>query len=134
MLAVNCAWFNVTQMNDLFEAEELRHGIHGGAVETSLMLHLHPELVKTDRAKNFVSRAIAVEAGNSVLRIEGSTGIGWQTQDLNEAGACGDATAADASRGKILLERAAQALVALAGEVSRHPAIRLSGVGGSLPT
>jgi creatinine amidohydrolase len=124
MLAVNCAWFNVTEMADLFEAEELRHGIHGGAVETSIMLYLHPDLVKMDRARNFVSRAIAVEAENSVLRVEGSTGIGWQTQDLNEAGACGDATAADAERGKTLLERAAQALVALAGDVSRYPPIK----------
>ena len=121
MLAVNCAWFNVTEMTDLFEPEELRYGIHGGAVETSLMLYLHPELVKMDRARNFVSHAIAIEARSSVLRIEGSTGIGWQTQDLNEAGACGDATRADASLGKQLLERAAQALVALAGDVSRYP-------------
>jgi creatinine amidohydrolase len=121
MLAVNCAWFNVTEMTDLFEPEELRYGIHGGAVETSLMLYLHPELVKMDQARNFVSRAIAIEARSSVLRIEGSTGIGWQTQDLNEAGACGDATRADASLGKQLLERAAQALVALAGDVSRYP-------------
>jgi creatinine amidohydrolase len=124
MLAVNCAWFNVTQMADLFDAEELRHGIHGGAVETSLMLYLHPQLVKMDRAGNFVSRAIAVEAENSVLRVEGSTGIGWQTQDLNEAGACGNAAAADAALGRKLLERAAQALAALAGDVSRYPAIK----------
>jgi creatinine amidohydrolase len=121
MLAVNCAWYNVTEMTDLFEAKELRHGIHGGAVETSIMLHLHPDLVKTALAKNFVSRAIAVEAENVVLRIEGSTGIGWQTQDLNAAGACGDATQADASKGKALVERAAKALAALAADVARFP-------------
>ncbi len=120
MLAVNCAWFNVTEMGDLFEAEELRHGIHGGAVETSIMLHLHPDLVKMDRARNFVSRASAIEAENAVLRVEGSTGIGWQTQDLNAAGACGDATRAQASLGKQLVERAAHALVALANDVSRY--------------
>jgi creatinine amidohydrolase len=123
MLAVNCAWYNVTEMADLFTAEELRHGIHGGAVETSIMLYLHPELVKMERARNFVSRAIAIEAHNAVLRVEGSTGIGWQTQDLNEAGACGDATQANASLGQELVERAARALVALAGDVSRYPAV-----------
>ena len=120
MLAVNCAWFDVTKMSDLFDAQELRHGIHGGAVETSLMLHLHPNLVKMDRARNFVSRSMGIEADNEILRVEGSTGIGWQTQDLNEAGACGDATRADVSRGKELLERAASALAALVMEVSRH--------------
>jgi creatinine amidohydrolase len=124
MLAVNCAWYNVTEMGDLFEPEELRHGIHGGAVETSIMLHLHPELVHMDRARNFVSRSIAVEAENAVLRVEGSTGIGWQTQDLNQAGACGDATRANASLGEQLIERAARALAALAADVSRYPAIK----------
>jgi creatinine amidohydrolase len=121
MLAVNCAWYSVTEMADLFDAVELRHGIHGGAVETSIMLHLHPDLVNLGRAQNFVSRSIAVEADNAVLRVEGATGIGWQTQDLNAAGACGDATRADAALGKILVDRAAQALAALAADVARYP-------------
>ena len=120
MLGVNCAWFDVTPMSDLFDAQELRHGIHGGAVETSLMLYLHPQLVKMDRARNFASRASAIEAENQVLRVEGTTRIGWQTQDLNAAGACGDATRANAAVGQQLLERAAQALATLAGEVSRY--------------
>jgi creatinine amidohydrolase len=67
-----------------------------------------------------VSRAIAVEADNAVLRVEGATGMGWQTQDLNAAGACGDATRADAALGKILVDRAAQALAALAADVARY--------------
>jgi creatinine amidohydrolase len=67
-----------------------------------------------------VSRAIAVEAENAVLRVEGSTSIGWQTQDLNTAGACGDATLADAAKGEELIERAAKALAALAAEVARY--------------
>jgi creatinine amidohydrolase len=121
MLAVNCAWFNVTPMSDLFEAQELQYGIHGGAVETSIMLHLHPDLVKMERARNFVSRAIALEAQYAVLRVEGATGIGWQTQDLNQAGACGDARRADASLGKVLVERAGAALAALVADVARHP-------------
>jgi creatinine amidohydrolase len=121
MLAVNCAWFNVTQMSDLFEAQELQYGIHGGAVETSIMLHLHPDLVKMERARNFVSNAIALEAQCAVLRVEGATGIGWQTQDLNHAGACGDATRANASLGKVLVERAAVALAALVADVARQP-------------
>ena len=121
MLAVNCAWFNVTPISDLFDPEELQYGIHGGAVETSIMLHLHPGLVKMDRARNFRSRAIALDAENAVLRVEGATAIGWQTQDLNQAGACGDATRADAGRGKMLVERAARALADLVADVARHP-------------
>jgi creatinine amidohydrolase len=126
MLAVNCAWFNVTPMGDLFDAAELQYGIHGGAVETSIMLHLHPKLVNMQRARNFVSRAAALEADCSVLRVEGATSIGWQTQDLNAAGACGDATRATAALGKELVERSAQALAALVADVGRYAGMPLA--------
>jgi creatinine amidohydrolase len=119
MLAVACSWYNLPKMDDLIDAHELRYGIHGGAVETSMMLHLHPELVRMNLAQNFVSTAAAFEAENAVLRVEGSTGFGWQTQDLNAAGACGDATRADAEIGRQLVERAAAALATLVAEVSR---------------
>lgn len=121
MLAVNCAWYDVTDMSDLFEPEELRHGIHGGAVETSIMLHLHPALVRTEKIGRFESRAAAIESAYSVLRVEGSTGMGWQTQDLNPQGACGDARRATAALGRELVERAARALAALVADVSRYP-------------
>jgi creatinine amidohydrolase len=108
-------------MTDLIDAQELRHGIHGGMVETSMMLHLHPELVDMQLARNFLSRSMVVEAENAVLRVEGATGIGWQTQDLNAAGVCGDATRATEALGRELVERAAQGLAALIADVDRYP-------------
>ena len=42
---------------DLFPEDEVRYGIHGGALETSLMMHLRPELVDTKAAEDFASRA-----------------------------------------------------------------------------
>jgi creatinine amidohydrolase len=110
-------------MSDLFEAQELQYGIHGGAVETSIMLHLHPTLVRMDRARNFLSNAAALDAQSAVLRVEGATAIGWQTQDLNRAGACGDATRATAALGQELVERAAKALAALIADVGRYTAM-----------
>jgi len=127
MFAVNCAWFNRINMSDLFEPEELRHGIHGGALETSIMLHLHPELVRMSEAGNFSNAAAIIERDNSVLRAEGAVGFGWQTQDLNPHGVCGDATQADANTGVILIERAAQALATLIEEVARFPLARIGG-------
>jgi len=130
LLAVNCAWFNLLDMSDLFEAAELRHGIHGGAIETSIMLHLHPELVRLHEARNFANTAAIIERENTVLRAEGAVGFGWQTQDLNAHGACGDATKANASVGAVLVERAAQALATLVDEVARFP---LERIGGATP-
>jgi creatinine amidohydrolase len=129
MFAVNCAWYNVVEMSDLFDTVELRHGIHGGAVETSIMLHLHPGLVKMSEAVNFPSTAQIVERENRVLRVEGAVGFGWQTQDLNTQGACGNAAKADARTGAILVERAAQALTTLIGEVARYPLGQLTASG-----
>jgi creatinine amidohydrolase len=121
VFAVACSWFQMIDMRDLFSPEELRHGIHGGQIETSMMLHLHPELVDMPRAQNFASKAIGIEAENAVLRSEGTVGFGWQAQDLNRFGACGDASAADASLGREVVERSAAALIALAQEVARYP-------------
>ena len=129
MFAVNCSWFNLIDMSDLFEPIELRHGIHGGAVETGIMLHLHPQLVRMREAKNFPSTAERIERDNRMLRAEGAVGFGWQTQDLNRAGACGDAGKADAATGAVLVARAAQALTTLIGEVARFP---LGGIGEGL--
>jgi len=126
MFAVGCSWFRVTDKRDLFDAEELTHGIHGGEVETSIMLHLHPELVDMTRAKNFVPLSVELAKSNGILTPEGAVGFGWQAQDLQAAGACGNAAAADAERGRQVVDRAARGLIALIEEVARYPLERLT--------
>ncbi len=121
MFVVNAAWFRITQQDDLFSSSELRHGIHAGEVETSVMLHLHPELVAMDEAANFQPLTIALEKAGGILSAEGAVGFGWQAQDLEPSGASGDAASADAGRGAILVERAAKALVALCADVIAYP-------------
>jgi creatinine amidohydrolase len=126
MFAVACSWFHIVDLSDLFEAAEIRHGIHAGAIETSVMRRLHPDLVDMTQARNFVSLSERIEQANLVLRSEGSVGFGWQAQDLNPAGATGDASCATAEAGEAILERAAAALVGLAGDVHRYPLSNLN--------
>ncbi len=121
MFAVSASWFRVTDTKDLFSAHEREFGIHGGEAETSVMLHLHPDLVMMDRAENFAPRSIDIARDYKFLTPEGAVGFGWQTQDLNQAGACGNATLADSARGAITVERAANGLVSLIAEVARYP-------------
>lgn len=121
MFAVACSWFSAIDMTDLFDREELSYGIHGGAIETSMMLHLHPDLVDMTKAERFVSAAAAIAARNAVLRAEGSVGFGWQAQDLHPAGVTGDATAATAALGRELVDRSAAALAALIAETQQYP-------------
>src|SRR5690349_11888403 len=53
MLAVTTAWSRFGVPDGLFDAEELRHGIHGGAVETSIMLARYPAEVRRDSIADF---------------------------------------------------------------------------------
>lgn len=125
MMAVNAAWFSMVDQMDLFGAAEAAHGIHGGAAETSLMLALHPELVRREAVADFAPDTIAWEHAGATLTAEGSVGFGWQTQDLHPSGACGDATMATAEAGAILIERSATALARLIREVAAFPLERL---------
>lgn len=105
----------------LFPDEELRHGIHGGSVETSMMLHLRPDLVNMDKAANFAPTTIGIEKEYRRLRANGPVAFGWSAQDLQDHGACGNAADADAERGRQVVEHMAAALVELLEDVDRYP-------------
>jgi creatinine amidohydrolase len=133
MLAVGCSWFRITAVDDLFSAAEISHGIHGGDIETSMMLAIAPEKVDMEKAEDFVPLTVEIERSGSPLTAEGAVGFGWQAQDLHPAGVCGDASAATAEKGGIVLDRAANALSALIAATGRFdmrrltPATRFSG-------
>jgi creatinine amidohydrolase len=121
MLVVRAHSFALGTPAGLFHADELLHGLHGGAVETSLMLHLRPDLVRQDALADFPSTGRTLAARGGVLGLEEAAGLGWMMQDVNPDGACGDASAATAAKGKRLLDHWADRLVTLLGEVARHP-------------
>jgi creatinine amidohydrolase len=121
MFVANVAWQAVTSAGDLFSADELRFGIHGGEVETSLMLHLRPDLVRMDLAGNFVGLMHTMGDDYRWLTPEGRIGFGWQSQDLHPSGASGNAGAATAENGRIVAERAVANMIDLLAEVARYP-------------
>ncbi|MGX1169418.1 creatinine amidohydrolase [Bradyrhizobium sp. USDA 372] len=125
MLAVSSQWSRFTDLSDLFSAAERKHGIHAGEIETSVMLHLHPGLVDMASAEDFRSLSQALETECEILMPEGPVGFGWQMQDINPKGACGNAALADAERGRAAVERAAGRLIKLIAEVERYPLSRI---------
>ena len=125
MFAVTVSWWQMGHPAGLIAEDEQRYGIHGGTVETAMMLHLRPDLVRMDLARDFVSAARTIAAENRLLRPLGGVGFGWQAQDLNEAGACGDARAATAELGRQLVDYAATQFAHLLGEVAAYPLARL---------
>jgi len=121
ILAVAVNGYRLWQAEDIFPEAEVRHGIHAGAVETSIMMHLKPDLVRREKLAAHASLSETMEADYDRLAPFGRVGFGWQAQDLNETGACGDATLASAEAGRRLVEQAGSALAALLGEIARLP-------------
>ncbi len=120
LFAVNCHWGRLGLPDSVtLDPLEKRHGFHGGLVETSLMLHLRPGLVRMDQAADFRSAWIDQEQRFSILTPQGAVGFGWETQDLNPAGALGNAAAATAETGRAILDHAAARLALLWDEVRR---------------
>jgi creatinine amidohydrolase len=117
LLVVRAHSFSFGVPPGLFELDELAHGLHGGAVETSLLLHLRPDLVRQEALADFPSFGRTLAAQGGLLGVERPVGIGWMTQDLNPHGACGNAAAASAEKGRALLDHLAAQLVRLLAEV-----------------
>lgn len=95
-------------------ASELGMGIHGGTDETSIMLHLAPELCDMAAATRNVPEHLA---DNRYVRFGGPVGFGWLSDDFGPHGHIGDPTAATPERGRELFEGAVDAFCAALAEV-----------------
>jgi creatinine amidohydrolase len=125
MLAVMANWYDLVPLENWFGAAELRDGIHGGEVETSVMLYLRPDLVDMAGAADFESSAAAMRGEFDLLSPTGRPSYSWETQDLNPSGAVGNAAAADAARGRAVVAAAAEGLAKLLREMLRAEVDRL---------
>ena len=126
MLVVTTSWSRFGTPDGLFSADELHHGIHGGAVETSIMQARYPHLVRAAGVANFESSAIAMENEHRWLSASRPAPFAWQAEDLNRSGAIGDATQASAEKGEALLAHGAQAFCELLEDVARFDMDALS--------
>ena len=125
MLAVTVGWHRFGYPEGTFSGEERRHGIHGGDIETSLMLAAMPDTVRTEKAAQATPATIAMAREFKWLGAYRPAGFAWMTQDLNATGAVGDATQASAAKGDAALAHGAQAFVELVREMDRFDLARL---------
>ncbi len=119
MLAVHCSWSRFGYPDGLFSAGECAHGIHGGDIETSIMLAAYPLLVRREKIADFRPNTYAMERDYRYLRADRPAGFGWMTQDLHASGALGDASLATAEKGEAALDHGARAFVALLKDVEK---------------
>ena len=123
LLVYSASWFGLVDdaANQQFCAHEHRFGIHGGEVETSMLLHLAPETVHMERAQNFASSSEQRAGKYHFIGNGRSAKLGWAIEDYNPAGAVGNSAAATAERGAAMVQSAAEGLVRLLGEIHDLP-------------
>ena len=119
LLAVTTGWSRFGAPEGLFSQEELRHGVHGGAVETSIMLARHRQHVRSDAIADFRPASIAMETDYRWLSTHRPAPFAWQAQDLHPSGAAGNATLASAEKGQSMLDHGARAFCELLADVDQ---------------
>jgi len=125
MLAVTVGWHRFGYPQETFSSEEKRYGIHGGDIETSLMLAARPDNVSMHKAARAMPASLDMAREFKWLSASRPAGFAWMTQDLHASGALGDATLATAAKGEAALSHGARAFVELLQEVDRFDPARL---------
>jgi creatinine amidohydrolase len=78
--------------------DEARWGTHAGEWETSLLLHLAPELVRADRTES-LGQIPKMAAGVEHLTLRGPVTFAWLSQDVSTTGVMGDPRKSKPERG-----------------------------------
>jgi creatinine amidohydrolase len=118
MLVAKCQWNAFGRPEGMYSARENTFGIHGGDVETSLMLHFRPELVDMSKAQDFASTAEGM-GNHAWLRPTGAVSYGWVASDLGPHGTVGEASRATAAKGATTAEHQARGFLDLLRDVER---------------
>ena len=124
LLTYSSSWFSLPlpdAVSGLFSAQEHRFGIHGGEIETSMMLHLAPETVHMEHARDWRSTSQDRAERFGLLGNGRSAKMGWAMEDYHSAGAVGNAAAASADKGRAVVQAAGQALALLLAELHALP-------------
>ncbi|MEH2124564.1 creatininase family protein [Nostoc sp.] len=119
MLAVTTSWFALGVPKSIFNDYEMSLGLHAGAIETSLMLHLEPDLVRRDQMPKAKLKPFVLESKDSLLSPFGPANFGWLSQDICETGAWGDATIATAQKGEQILKHIVGRLSELVEQIAQ---------------
>ncbi|MFM8746476.1 MAG: creatininase family protein [Aestuariivirga sp.] len=125
MLAVTTGWDHMGEPDGVLAPGGRACGIHAGGEETSVMLALHPELVRMEQARDFISAQQASERDFPRLRGHGPVQFGWKMADLNGDGAAGNAAAGNAEKGHAIIDHQALGFIDVPRDVHASDLKRL---------
>jgi creatinine amidohydrolase len=115
MLVVKLGWGAYGLPEGMYSAQETTYGIHGGDVETSLVLAFRPDTIDMNAAQDF--RSTAETAPISPI---GGVSYGWIASDLNPNGVVGEAHLATAEKGRATADKIVADVIALLRKVADH--------------
>ncbi|MGE0704463.1 MAG: creatininase family protein [Vicinamibacterales bacterium] len=122
LLVVQANYFLFPRPDDVALPET--EWLHAGAVETAMMLHLQPHLV---RAMEVRHGSIAGTIGkHRYVGADGVAPFAWLAGDLHPSGAIGDPSLASAAFGRRLVEHYGQVLAEVIQETRVFPVDRLA--------
>lgn len=135
LLVVKACYFDFPALPDALPARERLEGLHGGALETALMMHFDPQAVNHARLGHFPSIEFEALGEHQWLGAETRPArFAWLAEDLNPAGVCGDGRLASAEMGARLAAHYGGILAAVIEETARFPLERLNtGPSGAQP-
>ncbi|MCP3760944.1 creatininase family protein [Domibacillus sp. A3M-37] len=100
------------ELEDLYSKEELQYGIHGGDVETSMILALEESWVQMDKAP------VEYYAYNQPVDIKGGPYAAWLIDDLSASGISGEAALATKEKGIQTIDRLSRKMAGTLQEIS----------------
>jgi creatinine amidohydrolase len=122
LLLVKCSYFRLPAPDGLeLPAGEIRHGLHGGAVETAMMLYLVPDSVRQKRCTDAVSLGYRLEREMQILGPEEGASFAWLARDLHASGGVGNALLADAELGARLVGHYGAAIARVIRDTGAFP-------------
>ena len=127
LLVIKTSWFDGPRPDGAaLPDEEWRYGLHGGAVETAMMRHLRPDLVRLEAVRRFPS--LDEELSGTLERVSAEEGasFAWLAGDLNRQGVTGDATLGTDEFGARLVAHYGRLLAEVIRDAHRFPLDRLA--------
>lgn len=112
---VKAHYFLFKGFEKIIPKKELLYGYHGGEFETSIMLHLHPELTKINKIKK--SKLSSDINSKKIISYEKTIKRAWNTKDLSETGIIGNPTNSSADKGKKILDLTSRTLKKIINEM-----------------
>lgn len=119
MLAVATSWTRFALPDGVIAPERKPYDIHGGLIETAMVLALEPDRAAMDEARDFPSFQEDLAHTMTHLRAYGPHAFGWKARDLNPEGVVGNATLANAEIGNRIIDAAAERFIELLEDVAR---------------